>query len=139
RFVIWAPFTRVPFLRVLLRLDRVIPIDSTAGPRAIVHSLRAASEALGKGEVVCIFAEGGITRTGFMLPFHRGFEQVLKRSPVPVVPVCLDHVWGSIFSLQGGRFLWKWPQKLPYPVSVAFGPALPPTVSAVEVRQAIQK
>src|SRR5207245_5500325 len=91
------------------------------------------------GELVCIFAEGGITRTGFLLPFHRGLEQILKRSPAPIVPVCLDHVWGSIFSYQGGRFLWKWPQKLPYPVCVAFGTPLPPTTLSGEIRQVIQK
>src|SRR5205823_14379395 len=38
-----------------------------------------------------------------------------------------------------GRFLWKWPHKLPYPVSVAFGAPMPPTTSAGEVRQVIQK
>jgi acyl-[acyl-carrier-protein]-phospholipid O-acyltransferase/long-chain-fatty-acid--[acyl-carrier-protein] ligase len=139
RFVIWAPYTRLPGLRHLLRFLRVIPMDGSAGPRAIVHSLRVASEALEKGDAVCIFAEGGITRTGFMLPFQRGFEQILKRAPAPVVPVCLDHVWGSIFSYQGDRFLWKWPQKLPYPVIVSFGQPLPATVTAAEVRQTIQK
>src|SRR5262249_47559272 len=139
RFIIWAPFTQVPGLRWLLRLARVIPIDNSAGPRAIVKSLHAASEALSKGEPVCIFSEGSITRTGFMLPFRRGFGQILKRTPAPVVPVCLDHVWGSIFSYHGGQFLWKWPQRLPYPVSVALGEALSPNVTAGEVRQAIQK
>jgi acyl-[acyl-carrier-protein]-phospholipid O-acyltransferase/long-chain-fatty-acid--[acyl-carrier-protein] ligase len=139
RFVVWAPFTRVPFLRVLLRLARVIPVDASAGPRAIVHALRTAGEALANGELVCIFAEGTITRTGFLLPFHRGFEQVLKRTPAPVIPVCLDHVWGSIFSNHGGRMLWKWPQRLPYPVTVAFGEPMPATVAAVEVRQAVQR
>jgi acyl-[acyl-carrier-protein]-phospholipid O-acyltransferase/long-chain-fatty-acid--[acyl-carrier-protein] ligase len=94
---------------------------------------------LAKGDAVCIFAEGGITRTGILLPFHRGLEQILKRTPAPVIPVCLDHVWGSIFSYRGGRFLWKWPQKLPYPVTVSFGQPLPPTVQVTEVRQAIQK
>jgi len=139
RFVMWAPYLRLPGLRNLLRLAQVIPIDGSAGPRALVQSLRTASEALARGDAVCIFAEGGITRTGFMLPFHRGFEQILKRAPAPVIPVCLDHVWGSIFSFRGGKILWKWPQKLPYPVSIAFGQPLPPTVTAVEVRQAIQK
>jgi acyl-[acyl-carrier-protein]-phospholipid O-acyltransferase / long-chain-fatty-acid--[acyl-carrier-protein] ligase len=139
RFVIWAPFARVWGLRHLLRWARVIPIDSSAGPRAILQSLRVASEALNAGDLVCIFAEGGLTRTGFLLPFHRGFEQILKRSPAPVVPVCLDHVWGSIFSYHGGKVLWKWPQELPYPVSVAFGPPLSATSSAAEVRLAIQK
>src|SRR5947209_14355492 len=112
--MIWAPFLGIPGLRLLLRLAKVIPIDGSAGPRAIIQSLRAAGEALGRGEAVCIFAEGGITRTGFMMPFHRGLEQVLKRSPAPVVPVCLAFVWGSIFSYRGGRFLWKWPQRIPY-------------------------
>jgi acyl-[acyl-carrier-protein]-phospholipid O-acyltransferase/long-chain-fatty-acid--[acyl-carrier-protein] ligase len=139
RFMIWAPFLRIPGLRLLLRQANVIPIDSSAGPRAIIQSLRAASDALAKGEVVCIFAEGGITRTGFMLPFNRGFEQIVKRSPAPIVPVCLDHVWGSIFSYQGGKFFWKWPQQLPYPVCVAFGPPLASTTTPFEVRQTIQK
>jgi len=139
RFVIWAPYVHKPVLRLLLRLAGVIPIDSTAGPRAIIQSLRAAGDALAAGQAVCLFAEGGITRTGFLLPFHRGFEQIMERTPAPVIPVCLDHVWGSIFSYQGGKFLWKWPQRLPYPVSVAFGEPMPPTVSAAEVRQAIQK
>jgi acyl-[acyl-carrier-protein]-phospholipid O-acyltransferase/long-chain-fatty-acid--[acyl-carrier-protein] ligase len=142
RFVIWAPYTRLPALGFLLRLARVIPIDGSAGPRAIIQSLRAASAALANGEVVCIFAEGGITRTGFLMPFNRGFEQILKRCPAPIIPVCLDHVWGSIFSYHGGKFLWKWPQTFPfsrYPVSIAFGRPLPATTPAVEVRQAIQK
>jgi len=139
RFVMWAPFMRLPGLRLLLKLAKAIPIDGSAGPRAIVQSLRLAGEALAKGEAVCIFAEGGITRTGFLLPFRRGFEQVLKHAPAPVIPVCLDHVWGSIFSFRGGKVLWKWPQKLPYPVSIAFGQPMPPTVTAGEVRLAIQK
>jgi acyl-[acyl-carrier-protein]-phospholipid O-acyltransferase/long-chain-fatty-acid--[acyl-carrier-protein] ligase len=139
RFIAWAPYLRFPGLRWLLRLANVIPIDSSSGPRAILQSLRAASDALSRGEAVCIFAEGGITRTGFLLPFHRGFEQIVKRSPAPIIPVCLDNVWGSIFSFQGGRFFWKWPLRIPYPVSIAFGQPLPPTSTAIEVRQAIQK
>jgi acyl-[acyl-carrier-protein]-phospholipid O-acyltransferase / long-chain-fatty-acid--[acyl-carrier-protein] ligase len=139
RFVVWAPYAKLPGLGFLLRLARVIPIDGSAGPRAILTALRTAADALRRGEVVCIFAEGAISRTGFLLPFNRGFEQILKRSPAPVIPVCLDHVWGSIFSYQGGKFFWKWPQTLPYPVTIAFGQPMPPTIRAVEVRQAIQK
>lgn len=139
RFVIWAPYTRVPGLRLLLRLARVIPVDSRAGPRALIQSLRAAGEALTRGDVVCIFPEGGITRTGFLQPFHRGFEQILRRTPAPVIPACLDQVWGSIFSFRGGRFFWKWPRRLPYRVTVAFGPPLPPSATAPQARQAVEK
>ncbi|MBY0527078.1 MAG: AMP-binding protein [Gemmataceae bacterium] len=139
RFVIWAPYVHMWGIRHLLRWAKVIPIDGSKGPRAIIGALHAASDALKAGHLVCIFAEGGLTRTGFMLPFHRGFEQIVKRSPVPIVPVCLDHVWGSIFSYRGGKILWKFPQELPYPVSVGFGKPLPPTAPAAEVRLAIQK
>ena len=66
-------------------------------------------------------------------------EQILKKCPVPIVPVCLDHVWGSIFSYQGGKFFSKWPQIVPYPVTIAFGKPLPPNTQAVDVRQAIQR
>ncbi len=88
---------------------------------------------------MCIFAEGTVSRTGFLLPFHRGFEQILKRAPVPIVPVCLDQVWGSVFSFHSGRFFWKLPRHLPYPVSVSFGTPLPSTSTATVIRQAIQK
>lgn len=139
RFLVWAPFLNVPGLRVVLRLANVIPIQGTAGPRAIIQALRTASEALANGEVVCIFAEGGITRTGFILPFQRGFEQIVKRCPAPIIPVNVDHVWGSIFSYQGRKFFWKLPQRIPYVVHVNVGNPLPATADAFTVRQAIQR
>jgi acyl-[acyl-carrier-protein]-phospholipid O-acyltransferase / long-chain-fatty-acid--[acyl-carrier-protein] ligase len=139
RFLIWAPFLGIPGLRLFLRLANVIPIDGGAGPRAIIQSLRADSNGLAAGELLCLFAEGGITRTGFLLPFQRGLEQIVKRSAAPIIPVCVDHVWGSIFSYKGGRFFWKWPKKLPYIVHISFGAPLPATVTAFDVRQAIEK
>ena len=76
-----------------------------------------------------------------MLPFRRGFERVLKaaKEPVPVVPICLNQLWGSIFSYAKGKVLWKWPVQIPYHVSVAFGKPLPPTVTAPELRLVIQE
>jgi acyl-[acyl-carrier-protein]-phospholipid O-acyltransferase/long-chain-fatty-acid--[acyl-carrier-protein] ligase len=139
RFVIFAGWARRFGLRHLLRWAGVIPIDAAAGPRAIVTALKTASEALARGELVCIFAEGRFTQTGFMLPFHRGFEQILKHCKAPIIPVSLDQVWGSIFSYKGGKTVWKWPLELPYTVNVTFGDALPPDTRAADVRQAVQK
>src|SRR5262249_796994 len=45
-------------------------------------------------------------------------------SKAEVVPVWLDQLWGSIFSFQGGRFFTKFPKRIPYPVTVAFGKPL---------------
>ena len=63
----------------------------------MIRSLRTASDALRNDEIVCIFAEGQITRTGQMLPFRRGLERIMKGVEVPIIPVNLDGVWGSIF------------------------------------------
>ena len=89
--------------------------------------------------MVCIFAEGAISRTGNMLPFHRGLEKIVEGTDVPIVPVHLDRLWGSIFSFEGGRFFWKWPKRIPYPVTVSFGAPLPANTPAPAVRQAIQE
>src|SRR6185312_16099973 len=87
--------------------------------------------------VVCIFAEGQITRIGHLLPFRRGFERIMKGVEAPIVPVHLDGVWGSIFSYERGRFLWKLPHRIPYPVTVSFGTPMPATSTPFEVRQAV--
>jgi acyl-[acyl-carrier-protein]-phospholipid O-acyltransferase/long-chain-fatty-acid--[acyl-carrier-protein] ligase len=85
--------------------------------------------------VVCIFAEGAISRTGNMLPFKRGFEKITSGLDVPVIPVHLDQVWGSIFSFKDGRFFWKWPSRLFYPVTITFGAPLKTAARAWDVRQ----
>jgi acyl-[acyl-carrier-protein]-phospholipid O-acyltransferase/long-chain-fatty-acid--[acyl-carrier-protein] ligase len=139
RFLVWAPYLKTPFVRWLLKLGRVIPISSEGGPRQIVEAIRLASDALKQGELVGIFAEGALTRNGFMLPFKRGMEQILKRAQVPILPACLDRLWGSIFSWRFGKLLWKWPRQIPYPVTLSFGSVLPPDTPAWRVRQAVQE
>ena len=139
RFVVWAGFTKTWGLRRVLQWGGCIPIDGGGGPRAVVKSLRAASDALARGELVCIFAEGRFTQTGLMLPFHRGFEQIVKKCQAPIIPVCLDQVWGSIFSYYSGKIFWKIPLEIPYHVTVAFGEPMPNDTKAADVRQAVQK
>jgi acyl-[acyl-carrier-protein]-phospholipid O-acyltransferase/long-chain-fatty-acid--[acyl-carrier-protein] ligase len=74
-----------------------------------------------------------------MLPFRRGMERILKGVDAPIIPVDLGGIWGSIFSFERGRFLWKFPRKVPYPVSVTFGNPLSSTASAQQVRQVVQE
>ena len=102
----------------------------------MIQSLQHGQRRHPNGEVVCIFAEGQITRIGQLLPFRRGFERIMKDVEAPIIPVALDGVWGSIFSFEKGRFLWKLPRRIPYPVTVNFGKPLPHTATPFEVRQA---
>ena len=80
-----------------------------------------AREAIQQGELVCIFAEGQISRTGQLQPFQRGMMRIVEGTGAPIIPVYLDELWGSIFSYSGGRFFWKWPSQIFYPVTVSFG------------------
>ncbi len=138
RFIMFKGSYEHPLVKPFAKIMGVIPIASDQGPREMIHSLRMATEALKSGEVVCIFPEGQMTRIGQMLPFRRGMERIIKGVDVPIIPVNLDGVWGSIFSFAGGRFLWKFPRHIPYPVRVTFGKPLPPTATSQEVRHVVQ-
>ncbi|HEX2229522.1 MAG TPA: AMP-binding protein, partial [Candidatus Binatia bacterium] len=137
RFMLHREYYDNRWLKQFFGMMKVIPVAST--PRGIVASLRRARQEIEAGEVVCIFAEGAISRTGHLLPFRRGFEKIVQGSNTPIVPVHLDRVWGSIFSFKEGRFFWKRPRLLPYEVTVSFGAPLPSSATVQHVRQAVQE
>src|SRR5581483_3804891 len=97
RFMMYAPYYEMRSINWILRLMKAIPV-SARSRRETVESLKRAREQLAEGHVVCICAEGGISRTGNLLPFKRGFEKIVEDMNVPVIPIHLDRVWGSIFS-----------------------------------------
>jgi len=138
RFMMYKGNYEVPYIKPFARILRVIPISSDQRPREMLQALQTASDAIRAGEVVCIFAEGQITRIGQMLPFRRGFERIMKGLDAPIVPVAIDGVWGSIFSFNRGRFLWKVPRRFPYPITVNYGSPLPATATPFEVRSTVQ-
>jgi acyl-[acyl-carrier-protein]-phospholipid O-acyltransferase/long-chain-fatty-acid--[acyl-carrier-protein] ligase len=136
RFLVYGPHFRLSGLHWLLRQLHAIPI--TAGNRReIVQAIERARAELAAGHVVCIFAEGAVSRSGNLQPFKRGFERIVEGLDVPVIPVYLDRVWGSIFSYKGGKFFWKMPERLPYPVTVVIGKPLRPHTPASEARLAM--
>ena len=138
RFMIWRPYYDHWAFRGVLRALRTIPVD-LGGPRAMTAAMQAARRELEAGHVVCIFAEGSVTRTGNLLPFKRGMEKIVAGLDVPVIPVHLDRVWHSIFSFAGGQFFGKTPRRWPYPVTVSFGAPLPKPVTAWAARQAVEE
>ena len=139
RFVVDQRYYAHPLIHRFARMLGAIPISSQGSPREILHALREAGRRLDEGELVCIFPEGHITRTGSLLSFRQGFERIAKGRETPVIPVHLDRVWGSIFSFIGGKFLMKWPERVPYPVTVSYGAPMPSTATATAVRQRVQE
>src|SRR5437773_792268 len=87
RFIMFKGIYERPWIKPFARILGVIPISSDLRPREMIQSLRDASDAIKQGEIVCIFAEGQITRIGQMLPFRRGFERIMKDVEAPIIPV----------------------------------------------------
>jgi acyl-[acyl-carrier-protein]-phospholipid O-acyltransferase / long-chain-fatty-acid--[acyl-carrier-protein] ligase len=88
--------------------------------------MRAAIQALKRGEVVLVFPEGHISRTGQLMEIKKGFEVMARQANVPVLAATHDGLWGSIFSFAGNKYLWKSPRLMPTCVFVAFGRPTPP-------------
>ena len=138
RFLIYKGFYDRPLIGRFARAARAISISSEQRPRDMIRAFRTASDAIRNGEVVCIFAEGQMTRIGQMLPFRRGFERIMEGIDAPIIPVHLDGIWGSVFSFERGRYFWKLPKRALHPVTVSYGAPMASTSTAVEVRQAVE-
>jgi acyl-[acyl-carrier-protein]-phospholipid O-acyltransferase/long-chain-fatty-acid--[acyl-carrier-protein] ligase len=122
--------------RGLAQIMGAIPVGR--GPKATRSAIESARAALQNEELVCIFPEGGISRSGQLQPFKAGALEIVRGTSAPMIPVYLDELWGSIFSFHGGRFFWKWPRRWSRNVSIWFGQSLEATDNIHSVRQAVQ-
>ena len=120
RYVIDEEFYRKPLLHPILKLIGCIPITS----RRAKDAVRTAADAIRAGDVVCLFPEGQLSRSGTLLRLQRGYELIARNAEAQVVPVWLDQLWGSVFSYKGGRLFRKLP-RVPYQVTIAFGKPVP--------------
>jgi len=117
RFLVYDQIYRARFLHWGLRLLGAIPIS----PKIARTAIETAVNALARGEVVCLFPEGALTRTATLQKLNRGYELIARKARAPVMPVWLENVWGSIFSYYGGHFFWKLPRVVPLRVWLYFG------------------
>jgi acyl-[acyl-carrier-protein]-phospholipid O-acyltransferase / long-chain-fatty-acid--[acyl-carrier-protein] ligase len=139
RHLMWRGYLGTRGFQRLTRFLEVIPIARTDPLRQLLEAFRAARAALRRGDLVCLFAEGAVSRTGNLQGFRRGIEKILKGVDAPIIPVAIDRVWGGITRFGGGRFTWRWPLMIPQPATVIFGRPLPPGTSAFRVRRAVQE
>ena len=117
RYLAYSGLADSRIMQFFFRLTKTL----TVSPEKSLESVRASVRSLKNGTALCVFAEGGISRAGNILPFMRGPVLLAKKANVPLLPVHLDGVWGSIFSMDRGKFFKKPPRKFPYPVTVRVG------------------
>ncbi len=135
RMVALAQYVREGLIGVLTRDVGVIYIEP--GRKSVIRSIRRVRQALRDGELVGVFPEGTLTQDGELREFQPGFLSMLKKTGVPVIPVYLGGLWGSVFSFERGRYFWKLPRRWPYPVSIRIGRPIAQPKDIDEVRRAV--
>ena len=136
RFVMDEAFTAHRAVRIFTALFDTVTIRRDQPLEAI----RVTIDALRRGQALCLFPEGQLTRSGQLCPLRKGFELIARKAGMPVLPVWVDGSWASVFSFERGRYFRKWPQRLPVSLCVAFGREIPAAeVSLDRVRHAMMR
>lgn len=133
RFVMYKPIYEAPGLNWLFRAAGTIPICGQHEDKATYDAaFEKISAYLQAGELVCIFPEGKLTRSGEMNEFRKGIELIVARDPVPVIPMALRGLWGSFFSNRNNQALRSPFRRLWSRITMVAGPAIAPTEVTAE-------
>ncbi|MDR6377648.1 MFS transporter [Paraburkholderia caledonica] len=139
RFVMDYQIFKNPFAGWVFRHAKAIPIaPAHQDPQVLARAYERCAQALADGELVCIFPEGKLTRTGDMNEFRRGVMEIIARTPAPVVPMALRGLWGSVFSRADDA---HWPRPVQEGVmsrlTLAVGEPIEPALATPELLQRI--
>ncbi|GHC42572.1 MFS transporter [Roseibacillus persicicus] len=132
RFLIAEKCYRHKWVGRFARMFNAVPVS----PERAKEAIRIAADEAAAGNVVCIFPEGQLSRTGAVCEIKRGFEMIARKSGCPVVAAYMHGLWGTFTSFSGGRYFRKWPRRIGSGLTVSFcKPMAPKEVSAVEVER----
>lgn len=138
-FVMHHKIFRMPILNFIFRTGKAIPIATREeNPEVLERAYKSIRKVLDERNVLGIFPEGGITKTGDIQTFKRGIEKVISEQPVPVVPMALCHMWGSLFSLRDPKEKRR-PYKFRAHIELRIGPAInPDDLTAERLEKAVR-
>ena len=138
RFLMHEDYFRIRYLYPFAKFLGFIEVPRRG--KRLKAMMENIHDALRNGEVVCVFPEGRITSSGLMEEFSSGYNFMIPDGmKVPVVPVRIGMVWGSVFSYYYGKLKLRIPQEIPHPVTVRFGNPIPEGTTAFELRQKISE
>ncbi|WP_031496489.1 1-acyl-sn-glycerol-3-phosphate acyltransferase [Bryobacter aggregatus] len=136
RFLVYDAFYKNPVTSFLLSLFRTIPISQGAR-RDVVESLKKARAVIEEGHFAGIFPEGGISRSGHLHPFQKGFTRIVAGTEIPVIPAYMNGLWGTLLSFSEQKVNFCIPRFF-RAVEIEYGAPLPAKVSAAELWRTVK-
>jgi 1-acyl-sn-glycerol-3-phosphate acyltransferase len=99
----------IPLFGFLTRQYGVIPVERSAGAKALRALVESGKEAIASGRPVIIFPEGTRVRPGEAPPLRSGFAGLYRGLGLPVVPVAVDsgRLWGRGIVHRSGTVTFK--------------------------------
>ncbi|RXT84736.1 glycerol acyltransferase, partial [Pseudomonas syringae] len=137
RFVMYYKIYQLPVLNFIFRTAGTIPIAGRNEDMDIYEtSFKRIAQYLAEGELVCIFPEGKLTTDGEINGFKNGMSRIIQETPVPVIPLALQGLWGSFFSRDPSKTLFRrlWSRV----VLVAGSPIAADVATPVDVREEVK-
>ena len=127
RFVMYHKIYKLPVLQHFFKQAGAIPIaPMKEDPELLAEAYEKIAQALDRGELLCIFPEGGLTPDGDLQELKPGIEKILERSPAPVIPMAISGLWGTWFSRKRGRAMKGWPRDWMKKINVYTGNLMQP-------------
>ncbi|WP_211454620.1 MFS transporter [Collimonas antrihumi] len=137
RFVMDHRIFKIPVLAWLFKTAKAIPIaPAKENPELMERAFAQIAAALEDGDLVCIFPEGKLTSTGEMNEFRGGIKKIVERTPVPVIPMALSGLWGSMWTRSAGNPFQRSFKRGPLSaLQLTVGEAIAPTQATPEYLQ----
>ena len=126
----------MPVLNFIFRTAKAIPIAGKHEDETLLNSaFDDIDKALADGDLVCIFPEGKLTANGSIRTFRDGVEKIIKRRPVPVLPMALQGLWGCAFSRQQSNVFYRLYRGLTSSIGLVIGDMVEPQQVSAKMLQ----
>ncbi len=134
RFMMDEDFYRYRWIYPLVKWAGVLEVPR-GKPRKLRELLKKTHEIFKNGELICVFPEGSITQNGIMSSFQKGFSSIIPKGlKVPILPIHIGMLWGSIFTNFYAKVKFRWPDEIPHPASIIIGKAISADTSGYKIR-----
>lgn len=131
RFLIAEKCYRHKWVGRFAQMFNAVPVS----PERAKEAIRIAADEAAAGNVVCIFPEGQLSRSGAVCEVKRGFEMIARKSKCPVVAAYMHGLWGTFTSFAGGRYFRKWPRRLGSGLTVSFSEPMAPREATADAME----